>query len=211
LKSSIAITALSHPRPPSIITTEQPPSIPEAELQELCNHIAGTEASLLHGFSTASPDQHTHLETKLKRLQHVLVLHEVICFIHKALQALRESREIHNWILKGNIEHVVRACCNQRYEKHDLEYIFYKDGDINGLLVLHWGTRSQTGLFPKICALPTDMITKLAKQYKKEIVNPFVLDWIKDYDRSNPNRSSMTNVPSRNQTRGRPSSTLSLG
>lgn len=55
------------------------------------------------------------------------------------------------------------------------------------------------------------MITKLAKQYKKEIVNPFVLDWIKDYDRSNPNRSSMTNVPSRNQTRGRPSSTLSLG
>jgi hypothetical protein len=166
------------------MTTEKPPSIPEAELQELCDRIAGTEASLLHGFSNASPGQHTHLETKLKRIQNIGVLYELIGFIRRALKALKESAEIHNWIPRGNIERVVWACCNQRYEKHDLEYIFYEDGDINGLLVLHLGTKSQTSLFSRICALPTDMITELAKQCKEEEINPVVPDWIKNYDRS---------------------------
>jgi hypothetical protein len=46
------------------------------------------------------------------------------------------------------------------------------------------GTKSQTSLFSRICALPTDMITELAKQCKEEEINPVVPDWIKNYDRS---------------------------
>jgi hypothetical protein len=191
LKSSITIGSLlsqlrlSRPPPLSIMTTEQPPSISEAELQELCDCIAGTETSLLHGYNTASPDQHAHLEPKLKRLQNIAVLYEVSCSIRRALQALRESREIpKSWVPKGNLEHVVRACCNQRYEKHDLEQIFYENGDIYALLVLHWGTKSQTNLLPKICALPPDMIADLAKQLAKEMINSFVVEWVIEYDRS---------------------------
>jgi len=61
---------------------------------------------------------------------------------------------------------------------------FMKNGDINGLLVLHLGTRPQTSLFPKIRALSTDMIADLAKQCKKETINALVPEWITDYDRS---------------------------
>jgi hypothetical protein len=65
------------------MTIEQPLS--EAELQELCDYIAETETSLLYRYNTASPDQHAHLEPKLKRLQNITVLYEVSCSIRRAL------------------------------------------------------------------------------------------------------------------------------
>jgi hypothetical protein len=47
----------------------------EDELPDLDERITETEAFLLRGFSVASPEQHTGLETKLKRLCDLLSLH----------------------------------------------------------------------------------------------------------------------------------------
>jgi hypothetical protein len=48
--------------------TEQPTSLPEAQLNDLDERIAETADSLLGGFPIASAEQYQHLERKLKGL-----------------------------------------------------------------------------------------------------------------------------------------------
>jgi hypothetical protein len=162
---------------------EQLPSLSEAEFQGLCDLIAETESSLVRGFRIAAPEQHSRLETKLKDLQNVLALFDLISSFRKALK--KEGEKFQAWIPKGHIVHVVRACCDQRYEEHDIEHIFYKYGGINGLLVLHLVTQQQSRLFSTIDALPTNMIADLAEQCGKEGINSiYVPAWIKNFDKS---------------------------
>ena len=82
-----------------------------------------------------------------------------------------------NRISKGKIEQIVRACCKQRYAKHDIETIFYEHGDINDLLVLHLDTRFQNALFAWLYSLPFELTRELAIRYGKEDINPFVNTW----------------------------------
>ena len=160
----------------------QADSISEATLQELCDHITKTDGSFLHAFHDATPEQHSRLEAKLHDFQHILTLYEILSSFRKAIKEAREL--LKKWVPKGLIEQVLQACYNERYKEDDIEYIFYKYGDANGLLVLHCGTRSQNALFAKIYTLPKELKRDLAKRCKKEEISPFVARWISSDDRS---------------------------
>jgi hypothetical protein len=167
------------------MTEERPLSLSEAQLDDLDERIVGIESSLLSGFPVASAEQHLHLETKLKNVQNVITLYELIISFREALKKSGESKDFKRWIPKGFIELVIQACCNQKYKDHDIERIFYEYGDINGLLVLYLATRFQTCLFPKINALPPDLKVALAKKSRNEkIPSSMVSDWVRDYDKS---------------------------
>jgi len=196
------------------MTSAQPQSISlsEAEIKETCDHTAKTKRLLLHAFYNASAEQKSDLEPNLKDLQDLLTLYEVISDVRKGLNKTKST-----WVPRGHIAEIVRACCNQRYEEHDIESIFYKHGGINGLLVLHLGAKDHTPVYSKICALSIEMIAELAKQCGKEKINGAVPGWIDDYNRSrstfaffSPSRLSMTDVPSRVRSNGLPPSAISL-
>lgn len=97
-----------------------------------------------------------------------------------------------------------------------MEYIFYKHGGFNGLLVFYLGTRFQTSLFAKINILPPDLKQDLAEKSGEEKVPSDLLPaWVDTYDKSSkgifslPNRLSMTYI-SRQTQGGEASSTLSI-
>jgi hypothetical protein len=165
------------------MTATQPQSISlsEADIKDTCSHATETKRLLLHAFDNASAEQQSELEPNLKDLQSVLTLYELISAIR---MGLKKTKSLDMWFPKGHIEQIVRACCNQRYREHDIECILYEHGDINGLLVFHLGTKSQTTLFPKTYALPREMIVGLAKQCKKEVINKVIPGWITRYDRT---------------------------
>jgi len=73
------------------MTEEQPTSLPQAQLNDLNVRIAETADSLIGGFPIASAEQHQHLETKLKGLQNVLTLYELIVSFHTALRKEGET------------------------------------------------------------------------------------------------------------------------
>lgn len=162
---------------------EQRTSFSEAKLEDLNERIAEIETLLLDGFPVASPQQHLHVENKLKRLRNVFTLYEILDSFRKALG---ETESLKKWMPKGGLnEKVLEACCNQRYEKHDIENIFYTHGGINGVFVLYLGTKNQTHLFPKLNALPIDMVIELAKLAGKESIPSIYLPaWISAYDKS---------------------------
>jgi hypothetical protein len=156
------------------MTAKQPQSISlsEANVKDTCDHAAKSKGLLLHAFRNGSVEQQSRLAPNIKDLQNLLTLYEIIFSVRKALDETRES--LKNWIPKGHIELIVRACCNQQYKEHDVEHIFYNHGDINGLLVFYLGTKGQTTLFPKARALPIEMMVDLAIQCGKEQINSVV-------------------------------------
>jgi hypothetical protein len=113
----------------------------------------------------------------------------------------RETAAFKRWTPKGLIEEVIQACCNDLYKNSETEYIFYKYGGFNGLLVLHLGTRFQTGLFAKIDILLPKLKQDLAeKSGEEKIPSDLLSAWVHAYDKSSngifflPNRLSMTDI-----------------
>lgn len=150
------------------MTEEQPLSLSEAQLNDLDEHLIGIKTSLRRGFLSASAEQHLHLETKLKDFQNIIILYELIVSFQKALKQDGETAAFKRWTPKGLIEEVIQACCNQLYENDEIEYIFYKHGGLNRLLVLYLGTRFQTGLFAKINILPSNLKEDLTEKSGEE-------------------------------------------
>jgi len=151
----------------------------ESDFQELRILVTKTKASLQHGFRTDTLERCYRLEPEIQDLQDVIKLRQIFSSFRKPLMQVDKT-----WIPKGRIEQIVRACCNQRYREHDIERIFYEHGDINGLLVLHLGTRSQNALFAQLYALPVELREELAKRCKQIDINPLVQAWINCYDKS---------------------------
>jgi hypothetical protein len=163
----------------------------KAGLEELDKRITEINTLLSRGFPIASPQQHLHVQETLKRLQNVFTLYEILDSFRKALG---DTESLKKWTPRGGLcEQVLDACYglyNQRYEEHDIEYIFYTQGGINGVFVLFLGTKSQTQLFPKLNSLPTDMVVELAKVAGKERIPSLYLPaWIGAYDTSKSNLS----------------------
>lgn len=154
-------------------------SIADANFQELCDVITTTQVLLQYSFHGATVAQRSLLESKLDGLQNTIKLHQIFSSFQKSLQQVDKS-----WVPKGRIEQVVSACCNLRYEKHDIERTFYEHGGINGLLVLHLGTRFQNALLAQLYALPVELREELAEQCRAEEINPAVQAWIDNYDKS---------------------------
>jgi len=109
--------------------TEGQPSLSEAQLGDLDERIADIETSLLRAFHVASVEQHLHLETKLKDVQHVSILYELINSFRKTIQHEAKSDAFKKWTPKGLIEQVLQACCTQQYKDNEIEQIFYDHGD----------------------------------------------------------------------------------
>lgn len=162
-------------------TQPQSISVSEAEIKDTCDHATETKRLLQYAFDNASAEQQSHLVTNLMDLQNLITLYELISAIRKGL---KNTKSLNNWLPRGHTAKIVRACCNQQYEENDIEYIFYENGDINGLLVFHLGTKDQTTLFSKTLALPRERIAELAKMCKKEKINSVVPGWIDSYDRT---------------------------
>jgi hypothetical protein len=183
------------------MTEERPLPLSEAQLNDLNERLAGMKTSLRRGFLSASAEQHLHLETKLKDFQQVIILYELIVSFQTALKRDGETAAFKRWTPKGLIEEVIQACCNDLYKNGETEYIFYKHGGFNGLLVLHLGTRFQTGLFAKIDMLPPKLKQDLAeKSGEEKIPSDLLSAWVHAYDKSSngifflPNRLSMTDI-----------------
>lgn len=198
-------------------TKPQSTSLSEAEIRDTRDHIAKTKDLLLHAFHKASAKQRSELQSNLQVLQDLSMLYQLISGICEGLSKARRSSDLKNWLPKGEIVKMVQACCNQRYEDHDIESIFYKHGGVNGLLVFHLGTKDYDGLVGKTLALPKGMIADLAKRCGKEEINAVVPVWIKTNNQKStiaffsPSRLSITDVPSRVRSYGDPPSALSLG
>jgi hypothetical protein len=151
-------------------TQPQPISLSETELKEIKLKATETKRLLEYAFHNASAEQLSELEPSLKDIRVQLKLCELI--------------SAGTWLPRGNIEQIVRACSNQRYEALAIESILNKHGGINGLLVFHLGVKDQTTLFTTVDALPTEMKEDLAKQCGKEKINMYVAQWISSYDTS---------------------------
>ena len=130
-------------------------------------------------FRSATSEQLSRLEPQLEELQNGIKLHQIFSSFQKSMKQVDRT-----WIPKGRIEQVVRACCDQRYQEQDIERIFYEYGDINGLLVLHLGTRSQNALFAQMYALPVELRQELAKRCRETEISPLVKTWIQCYEKS---------------------------
>jgi hypothetical protein len=167
------------------MTEAQPLSLSEAQLDGLDERLVEVKTSLIHGFPIASAEQHLLWETRLKEIQNVSILYEVIVSIRKTMKDNEKTKNFKAWVPKGHIVQVIQAYYNKQYSDEDLEYIFPKYGDINGILVLYLGTRSQNHLFTKINMLPQDLKVVLAKQCGKEkIPSKLLPDWLNSYDKS---------------------------
>jgi hypothetical protein len=162
------------------MTATQPQSISlsDAEFKDTFDHTTETKRLLQHAFDHGSAKQQSDLIPTLMNLQQLITLYELISAIR---QGLKNTTSLDNWLPRGHPAKILEACCNQRYLEDDLEYIFYKDGGINGLLVFHLGTKGQTTLFTKTLALPRERIVELAKMCKKEQINALIEKWIGKY------------------------------
>jgi hypothetical protein len=162
-------------------TQPQPISLSETELKEIKLKATETKRLLEYAFHNASAEQLSELEPSLTDIRVQLKLCELISAVRTGL---KKSRSLGTWLPRGNIEQIVRACSNQRYEALAIESILNKHGGINGLLVFHLGVKDQTTLFTTVDALPTEMKEDLAKQCGKEKINMYVAQWISSYDTS---------------------------
>ncbi|KAH8653938.1 hypothetical protein BGZ60DRAFT_158322 [Tricladium varicosporioides] len=158
----------------SQITSSSP-----ADFQSLCWLITTAQSTLLSHFPIVSPSQLDILRPGLEQFSLILKLHYVYSSFQQSVKQLDKS-----WIPKGRIEQVIRACCDGRYRDHDIERLFYVQGGINGVLVLHLGTRFQNAMFAQIYSLPLELVEELARKCGTEEISPFVRAWIEGFDKS---------------------------
>lgn len=161
------------------MAASSPQAIPDDELHEFCYLVKVMQASLQYGFQNFTSEQRSHVMPKLEELQNAIKPHQIFSLFQKSLKQVDRS-----WTPKGQIEKVVQACCDNRYKEEDIEYIFYRHGGINGLLVLHLGSRFQNALFSQIYALPVKLREELATRCGREEINPLIQAWIDNFDKS---------------------------
>ncbi|KAH7400292.1 hypothetical protein BKA64DRAFT_642448 [Cadophora sp. MPI-SDFR-AT-0126] len=101
---------------------------------------------------------------------------KVLHLIDSIRKALAETKP--DWIPKGQIELIVRACYNSQYRDDDIETVFYKHGGPMSLLVLYCGTRNSRAIFAKIYALSIEAREHLARLCGKEYINDFIPPWM---------------------------------
>lgn len=149
------------------------------EVNNLQNVCELTSKALRHAVQAAGALQHSPLLESINTLRHSITIFEASSSFHQTL-----SKVDKNWIPKGAIEKVLRACCNQRYKENDIEGIFFRLADIDGVLILYLGTRARTALFTKLAALPVDFIEELAAGFKGYQINSVTTAWSDAFDRT---------------------------
>lgn len=173
------------------MTEEQLGFLSQTQLQDLSDRVITTKTWLLHGLSTSTPDQQYYLETQVKGPHDICILYELLTSFRRALPAKEKLR---NWSPAHTIERIIQACCDERYEEHDIEHIFYTHGGITALVVLYFGTKDQSRRFPQILALPSDMVIELAKICEKiQLGCTFINSWDQEYNKSNGTTLSSIN------------------
>ena len=151
----------------------------ENDLQELCDLTVQTCTNLRRAVQNTTLQQRSQFNAHLKDLQDAIKLLEISSSFRKSAQEVDQ-----NWIPKGIIERVLRACCNERYKDHHIEAIFYQHGDISGLLALYLGTKGKTALFTELEALSLQHKEDLAREFKGCPISPVASAWSASYNRA---------------------------
>lgn len=85
-----------------------------------------------------------------------------------------------NWLLRGNIEDVIRACVNGQCDKSDYIIIdFYCYRGIYAVIALYLAIKDDNNwVFAQIEALPEEWRKILIEEVQKIRINDYVLIWI---------------------------------
>jgi hypothetical protein len=101
-----------------------------------------------------------------------------------------------NWLPKGNIEDVIRACVNGQCDKSDYITIdFYRYGDIHAVIALYLATKGDNNwVFAQIEALPEEWRKILIEEIKKIRINDHIPTWICTCIKSPSITSSLSSI-----------------
>lgn len=116
---------------------------------------------------------------EIKNLQNEISLQQLRFHFYSALKLTKKD-----WIPKGNIENVVRACVNGQCEKSDITIDFYRHGGIHAVIALYLATKDYNWLFAQIEALPEEWRKLLIEEVKTIKINDLTPAWIGTCDRS---------------------------
>jgi len=115
----------------------------------------------------------------INNLQNEISVQQLRFHFYSALKLTKK-----NWIPKGNIENVIRACVNGQCEKSDITIDFYRHGGIRAVIALYLSTKDYNWVFAQIEALSEEWRKILIEEVKRIRVNDLIPAWIGTCDRS---------------------------
>jgi hypothetical protein len=137
------------------------------------------------------PQNQLHFFPPVENLENEISLQQLRVHFYNALESTKK-----NWLPKGNIEGVIRACVNGQCDKSDYITIeFYRCGGIHAVIVLYLATKGDNNwVFAQIEALPEEWRKILIEEVKTIEVNGHVPVWIRTCSRSPSMASSLSSM-----------------
>ncbi|CZT07740.1 uncharacterized protein RCO7_11232 [Rhynchosporium graminicola] len=123
-----------------------------------------------------NPPNQPHFFPPIEKLENEISLQQLRVHFYNALESTKK-----NWLPKGNIEDVIRACVNGQCDKSDhITIEFYHYGDIHAVIALYLATKGDNNwVFAQIEALPEEWRIILIEEVKKIEINDHVPTWIR--------------------------------
>lgn len=127
------------------------------------------------------PQNQPHFFPLTENLENEISLQQLRVHFYNALESTKK-----NWLPRGNIEDVIRACVNGQCDKSDYITIdFYRYGAIHAVIALYLATKGDNNwVFAQIEALPEEWRKILIEEVKKIKINDHVPTWIRTCIRS---------------------------
>ncbi|KAH6698223.1 hypothetical protein BKA61DRAFT_244809 [Leptodontidium sp. MPI-SDFR-AT-0119] len=137
------------------------------------------------------PQNQPHFFPPIESLENEISLQQLRVHFYNALESTKK-----NWLPKGNIEDVIRACVNGQCDKSDhITIEFYRYGDIHAVIALYLATKGDNNwVFAQIEALPEEWRKILIGEVKKIRINDHVSTWIRTCIRSPSMTSSLSSM-----------------
>jgi hypothetical protein len=142
-------------------------------------------------YDVEKPQNQPHFFPPIESLENEISLQQLRVHFYNALESTKK-----NWLPKGNIENVIRACVNEQCDKSD--YIttdFYRFGGIHAVIALYLATKGDNNwVFAQIEALPEEWRNILIEEVKKIRINDHVPTWIRTCIKSPSITSSLSSI-----------------
>jgi hypothetical protein len=144
--------------------------MPRFAITNHCNGISKVLQQAIH--YTEKPQDQLHFFPTIESLENEIILQQLRIHFYNALGSTKK-----NWLPKGNIENVIRACVNRQYDKSDhITIEFYRYRDIRAVIALYLATKGDNNwVFAQIEALPEEWRKILIDKVKKIRINDYVL------------------------------------
>lgn len=137
------------------------------------------------------PQNQPHFFPPIESLENEISLQQLRVHFYNALESTKK-----NWLPRGNIEDVIRACVNGQCDKFDYITIdFYRYGGIHAVIVLYLATKDDNNwVFAQIEALSEEWRKILIEEVQKIRINDHVPTWIHTCNRSPSMTSSLSSM-----------------